>query len=198
MKLQARLPRSVTANGKRYIVNLDFRRVLDMMDVMARDDLLPEARDYLALKCVMRRPPKRAAPVMDALRELLFQGARKQADSKKLTDFEQDADLIRAAFLQTYGINLYTARLHWLAFSALLSCLPEGSRYSEIVGIRARPLPKPTKWNAEERQHLMKAKAACALHLDEKERAAQYDRCVQNVFAGLMAMAKKKEGETGA
>lgn len=193
MRLQDRLPRSVTVDGRRYRVDLDFRNVLKMMDVLARTDLMGGARAYLALKCLMRRPPRNAAPVLDALRPILFPETRRSADGQKLTDFKQDAALIRAAFLQAYGINLWRDRLHWLEFADLLAGIPEGSRYSDVLGIRARPMPQATKHNAKEREWLMQAKARCALQMDDNEREANYSRCVQNVFAGLLAMARKGE-----
>ena len=190
MKLYERLPERVTADGHSYRVDLDFRNVLRMMEVMGRDDLLPEARDWLALRCIMRSPPKRTGPLLGAVRALLFP-AHKGGDGKRITSFEQDADLIRAAFRQAYGIDLYRDKLHWLEFTALLSALPEGSRYSEVLGIRARPMPAPTKYNQHEREWLAKAKAAVALELDDNERAKAYEQGVKALFAGLIAWAEK-------
>ena len=46
MKLWERLPESVTVGGKKYRVDLDFRNVLHMMDIMADDTLTPEARAW--------------------------------------------------------------------------------------------------------------------------------------------------------
>ena len=192
MKLQDRLPDSVTVWGRKYRLNLDFRNVLRLMETMARGDLIPGARDYLALKCVMRRPPRDAARVLEEVRKLLFP-AQKPADGKRLTSFEQDADLIRAAFRQAYGIDLYRDRLHWMEFSALLSALPEGSRYSEVLGIRARPMPAATKYNQAEREWLAKAKAACALEMSEDERRRAYAEGVKSVFMGLLAWAEGSE-----
>lgn len=192
MKLQDRLPDSVTVWGRKYRLDLDFRNVLRLMETMARDDLIPGARDYLALKCVMRRPPRDAARVLEEVRKLLFP-AQKPADGKRLTSFEQDADLIRAAFRQAYGIDLYRDRLHWMEFSALLSALPDGSRYSEVLGIRARPMPAATKYNQAEREWLAKAKAACALEMSEDERRRAYAEGVKSVFMGLLAWAEGSE-----
>lgn len=197
MKLQDRLPQTVTVGKKRYRLDLDFRNVLRMMDFLGRDDMLPSAREWRALRCVMRHPPRNASPVMEAVRALLFPETKRAADQKKITDFEQDADLIRAAFRQVYGINLYTDRLHWLEFSSLLACLPDGNRYSEVLGIRARPMPKAEKWNAEERRWLMKAKAECALKMSEKERARNYEKSVHNIFSGLMAWAQRGGDDHG-
>jgi hypothetical protein len=191
MKLYERLPERVTVDGHSYRLNLDFRNVLRMMDVMGRDDLLPSARDWLALRCIMRRPPKRTTALMAAVRALLFPARKGGEDGKRITSFDQDADLIRAAFRQAYGIDLYRDKLHWLEFAALLSALPEGSRYSEVLGIRARPMPTPTKYNAQEREWLAKAKAACALEMDDKERARAYEQGVKALFAGLVAWAEK-------
>lgn len=189
MKLQDRLPDRVCVDGKTYRADLDFRNVLRLLDVLARDDLLPGARVYLALKCVMRRPPRHGEAVLNALRQMLFPENGAQGDGQKLTDFEQDADVIRAAFLQAYHIDLWHDRLHWIEFRSLLSALPEGSRYSEILSIRARPMPSPTKYNIEEREWLAKAKALYQIKMTDREEADSYARSVQNVFAGLMAWA---------
>lgn len=196
MRLQDRLPNGVTVRGHFYRLHLDFRNVLNMMETLARDDLMPEARDYLALKCVMRRP-RNVPEVLAAVREMLFPYPGKDGDKQKITDFEQDAALIRAAFLQAYGINLFRDRLHWLEFSSLLSGLPEGSRYSEVLGIRTRPMPKPTKWNAEERQWLAKAKAEHAVRLTDKERAMSLENGLRSVAFSLLALAEKGGGDHG-
>ena len=112
MKLQDKLPEGVTVDGKFYKLDFDFRNVLRMMDILQREDLVYEAREYLALKCLTKRP-KNASRVMVAVRLLLFD-EKPTEDTTKITSFEQDAGLIRAAFRQAYGIDLYRDRLHWL------------------------------------------------------------------------------------
>ena len=77
-----------------------------------------------------------------------------------------------------------------MEFQALLAALPEGSRYSEVVGIRAREMPPATKYNQAEREWLAKAKAACALEMSEDERERAYAEGVKSVFAGLLAWAE--------
>lgn len=190
MKLHERLPDSVTAGGKTYRVDLDFRNVLRMIDVLGREEMLPSAREYVALKCVMKRPPKNAGPVLAALRDVLFSADSEPAE-QKLTDFEQDADLIRAAFLQAFGINLWRDRVHWLEFIGLLGALPEGSRYADILGIRARPMPKPTKYNAEERAWLAKAKLKHAVRMTEREAQNKYSTDLQRIATAMIGLAKK-------
>ena len=195
MKLNERLPGGISVRGRFYRLNLDFRNVLSFMETLSRDDLLPEARDYLALKCLMKKPPKNTGEILAAVRALLFPETKKTAAKEKLTDFTQDADLSRAAFLQCYGINLFRDDLHWMEFSSLLAGLPEGSRYSEVLGIRSRPMPKPTKWNAEERQWLAKAKAEYAVRLTDREKEESLRNGLRSVAASLLALAEKGGGE---
>lgn len=190
MKLQDALPTGVTVDGKFYPLDMDFRNVLRMMNILERDDLMPDARDYLALKCLTKRP-RNTQKVLKAAKELLFEKPSEQ-QGERVTSLEQDADLIRAAFRQVYRIDLYRAKLHWLEFRELWHNLPEGNRYTEIVSIRSRPLPAATKYNQKEREWLMKAKAQVKLHLTEQEAAKQYDRDVGNIFAGLMSMIPKE------
>lgn len=189
MKLQDSLPTSITVDGRKYKCDFDFRNVLKMLDILANEDYLPQARDFLALRCVLKHPPKNVQGALEAVKIALF--PHRNEGGKKLTSFEQDADLIRAAFLQEYGINLFHDRLHWLEFATLLNALPEGSRYSEVLGIRARPMPKATKWNHEEREWLAKAKAACALEVTDRERQQNYVTGVKSVFVGLMGIVKR-------
>ena len=190
MKLFDRLPEGVTVNGRFYKCDFDFRNVLKMLDIMQREDIVPDARDYLCVKCVCKAS-KNASEVYKAICSVLFE-KRPETGEKRLTSFEQDAPLIRAAFRQVYGINLFRDKLTWFEFTELLQGLPEGNRYEEIIGIRARPMPAPTKYNQKEREWLMKAKQSVARHLTEQEAAKKYDADVGKIFAGIMSMIPKE------
>jgi len=192
LKLFERLPDSITVDGKRYKCNFSFRNVLKMLEIMQRDDILPDARDYLCARCCVKNAPKNAAKVYSVLCFTLFPNTP-ETGGKRLTSYEQDAGLIRTAFRQVYGIDLYRDDLHWFEFVELLQYLPEGCRYEETIGIRARPMPAATKYNQKEREWLMKAKQSVALHLNEKEQARKYETDVSNVFAGLMGMIQKAQ-----
>ncbi len=98
-----------------------------------------------------------------------------------------------AAFRQSYGIDLYRDHLHWIEFKELLNALPQGSRYMEVVGIRARPIPAANKYNQSEITWLVNAKAAVALEMSEEEQKANYEQQVQKVFDGLLAWASSFE-----
>ena len=190
MKLYETPPDGVTVGGKFYALDLDFRNVLRMMEVLEQDNLHPNAREFLALKCLTKHP-KNVPEVLKAVKELLF-GAQPKAGGERITSFEQDAGLIRTAFRQEYGINLFRDKLHWMEFTELLHNLPGGNRYEEVLGIRSRQLPAPTKYNQKEREWLIKAKQQCALHMTEAEAARKYEQDVSNVFSGLMSMIPKE------
>lgn len=186
-KLYEPLPDSVIVNGKRVKIDLEYKNVLRMIDILSADDLTPEAQEYLAMKCICRKPRK---GMKAAVIGLLFPGV---SEHDKITDFEQDADLIRAAFRQVYGINLFKEKLHWFEFMCLLSCIPEGNRYGDVLSIRARPMPAATPYNENERRWLARAKAEVGLHLTESERMEKYHRDVENIGAVLLALAGEGE-----
>ena len=195
MKLYEKLPRFVMYNGKKYRVNLDFRNVLKMLEYLSDDSLIPEAREWLALRCICRHPRK---GMMNAVGKMLFPYAYENGGShERLTDFAQDADLIRAAFLQAYGINLYRDKLHWFEFCCLLSCIPEGNKYSDVLSIRSRPIPEPTKYNKKDREWLMLAKSKYRIKLSEEEQKQKYQNDVGKLFAGLAKMIPSKGSENG-
>ena len=190
IKLYEGLPQGVTVDGRFYRLNLGFRNVLKMLEILDDENLTMTARNYLALKCVLNRP-RNVNKVLPAVKALLFE--KRPQTGEKLTSFEQDAGLIRTAFLQEYKIDLFRENIHWLQFIELLQNLPGGNRYEEILGIRARPIPEATKYNQKEREWLIKAKGQVALQMTEKEREEKYSRDVLNVFSGLMALIPKEE-----
>ena len=187
MKLYEKLPDAFIFKGRKYRLNLDFRNVIRMMDILADDNLTPEAREYLAVKCICKRPKP---GMLKEIHEILFPEVSK-GNGQRITDFGQDADMIRAAFRQVYGIDLYRDKLHWYEFNCLLSSLPEGSKYTNVLSIRAREIPVPTKYNADERNWLIQAKAEYALKLSEKEQEKNYQQSVKNISNALLALAGK-------
>lgn len=193
MKLYSVLPDSVIIRGRRVRVDLDFRNVLRMMELLDDNTLMPDAREYWAARCFVKHT-RHPHELLVEVRKLLFiETPRKNSGEKrpKITDFEQDAGMIRAAFRQVYGIDLWTDKLHWLAFVDLLHNLPEGNRYEETLGIRARPIPSPTKYNSAEREWLIKAKANVALDIPEEDKQKLYEAQVGDVFAGIMGLIER-------
>lgn len=63
---------------------------------------------------------------------------RKEAgiNNKQSFDFEKDADLIYAGFIQQYGIDLQQENMHWWKFMILLENLGESTKFSKIMEYR--------------------------------------------------------------
>lgn len=191
LRLFDRLPDSVTVNGKKYRLNLDYRNVLRMLEIMGRDDLLPDSKRWLSVRCVMRwMMPKDYESVYVAVITLLFGDDREQGGDR-ITSFKQDADLIRAAFWQEYGINLYRDRLHWFEFLTLIQNLPYGSKYTDVLSIRTREVPAPNKYNAKEREELLKAKSRFSIELTEEEKKAKYRELTHRTFMSLSQIKRR-------
>ena len=201
MKLNARLPRWIRVGKWIYFLKTDFRHVLRMYDMLQDKRLTEAARMYLALKEIVWNPPrkeeKQFAVFLLARATLIPMAEGKTGGGERMTDFDQDADMIRAAFRQTYGIDLYRAKLHWIEFTELLNNIPTGTRYSEIVDIRARPLPEATKWNGKERAALIEAKARYSIKKGEDEIKRSYNLGVNNLANSLLKMAGEGSGGHG-
>lgn len=75
-------------------------------------------------------------------------------------DFEQDADALFASFLDTYGIDLSVARLHWWAFRRLMLNLPAESQFMQRVRYRTIDTKKLGK---EEKKYYKKMRDLYAI-----------------------------------
>ena len=51
-------------------------------------------------------------------------------------DFEKDAELIYAGFVQQYGIDLQTENMHWWKFMILLENLGSDTRLNRVIEYR--------------------------------------------------------------
>lgn len=150
------LPEHVLLSGERFSVRPDFRTVLTLLRLM--DDSEIEDR-HKGLKLIERFyadcPPAALAP--DALRAFFdfIRGPERQSDPEAgKIDYEFDADAIYASFRMQYGIDLLDpgTRLHWYAFTALLSGLGEGTPLVERLRLRTldtRKLKGKAKRSAE-------------------------------------------------
>lgn len=90
-------------------------------------------------------------------------------------DIRYDGDYIYASFLQAYGIDLFDVqgKLHWKKFNALLSGLPEGTKFMEVIKIRKW---KPQKGDsAEYKEEMRKLQKDYALPYEIVEEDEEYE-----------------------
>ena len=86
--------------------------------------------------------------------------------AKKAFSFEQDANLIYAAFYATYGMSLTTVDfLHWWEFMALFEGLPETTLMQRVIYWRTADVAGLPK---HEKNHVLKMRKLFALKETEK------------------------------
>ena len=190
MKLYRPLPDVIEYKGRRYRLRLSFDRVLAALDVLEDGATPPDVRNEAAVSLLIKGRKKPDGGALEAIFKMLS-GEKTTRSATKTMDFSQDAAYIYAGFRQAYGIDLLQerGRLHWMQFSALLQALPDDTRMMQIVSIRTRPIPKPTKYNADERAALMKAKQEYALR--GSDTAADCAESAGRLFDALSAIAKR-------
>ncbi|MCE5343842.1 MAG: bacteriophage Gp15 family protein [Eubacteriales bacterium] len=130
------LPQALTSavDGQSYPIDPSFRTVLACLRVLGdpdRDDL--QKLLFLAKSFYLRRPPPDAGELFAAF---VAGGEAGRSEGPPLVDFEMDAGALYASFWQQYGIDLLTARLHWVAFRELLAGLNEQTPFGARVRLR--------------------------------------------------------------
>lgn len=188
MKLYSPLPFSVEYGGKKYRLRPAWPNVLAASDVLEDENLSDVEQTDCALDLLIEGWHPVDSGLLKAVFDVLIPDNEK-SDEPQTMDFEQDCELIFAAFWQTYGINLNKRRdMHWCEFFALLKGLPEGTRFSDVVGIRQMPMPAPTKDNGKYRAKLARMKARFAL----KRGGVPKDKGLSSMFDALKSIAVRR------
>ena len=101
--------------------------------------------------------------------------ASNSGQEKAPYDIRFDGDYIYASFLQAYNIDLFDVqgKLHWKKFNALLSGLPEGTKFMEVIKIRKW---KPQKGDsAEYKEEMRRLQKDYALPNEVIEEDGEYE-----------------------
>ena len=84
-------------------------------------------------------PPSLPSAVLAA--ELFMKGDAEESASSEyqlpMYSFSKDADIIFAAFMGKYGIDLTKEDLHWYVFRSLFSALSEDNPFRTVLKIRS-------------------------------------------------------------
>lgn len=164
MTLQKQPNATIVYDNVEYGFHPYYNRVLTLLtEVFPSEELTDAQKIYLTVTSVSDAPPSQGT--FELIVHELFPQPKKNTDNTKTMDFEQDAGLIYAAFLQTYGIDLYAVRnqMDWRIFVALLKGIPENTELSRVIKIRGMKVPERTKDNSEYVDSIIKAKRAVAL-----------------------------------
>ena len=96
---------------------------------------------------------------------------KSQENTEKIFDFKEDAIYIYSSFLMDYNIDLiqHQGKLHWWKFISLFTGLSKHTKMANIIDIRTRKIPKPTKYNTEEIKALRIMKQQYALESNKED-----------------------------
>ena len=164
MTLQTKPNATIVYDNVEYNFFPYYNRVLTLLtEVFPSEELTDAQKIYLTVTSVSDAPPSQGT--FELIVHELFPPKKKHTGDTKTMDFEQDAALIYAAFLQTYGIDLYAVRnqMDWRIFVALLKGIPENTELSRTIKIRGMKVPERTKDNSDYVDSIIKAKRAVAL-----------------------------------
>lgn len=185
---------TIVFDGVSYNLTLYFDRVLEAQQLLSDDDILDENEAQLmALYLLCKGTEQLSAEESSELLIRIFREyingneENSQDDSPPVFDFAQDAEYIYSSFLMDYGIDLrkQCGKLLWCDFIALFKSLSERTKIREVMSIRSRPLPEPTKYNRKEIEALTELKRFYALKTVRGE---------NNFAGGLAALAEALKG----
>lgn len=166
-----------------------FDQVLDFMDVT--EDCTPFETQHLALEFFVLERVEYDVRLFNLVWHEVFGDAKNTGEN--VVDFKQDAGRIYAGFIQAYGIDLYEqwGKMHWQTFCELLANLPSDTAFAEVVSIRTREIPQPTKYNSKERAKLIQLKARYAIKIPEAQRQRKLGSQWGSVWNALISRAKE-------
>lgn len=148
MSLYTTPPDTITVNGSEYPVDTDFRAWVRFQGILISDGTDNEkAAKVCEFMEKMGIPQTKES--LDAVLEF-YAGASTENQTKsggnvQAYDFEKDSEYIFSAFLDSYGIDLTTERLHWWRFKALFKSLPEDCQMCKIMMYRTIDIKKVPK-----------------------------------------------------
>lgn len=139
-------PVSTVINGVECPINADFRTVLRCYEVQGNKTELSEGELLKILLMFYKKQKIFDEEHINKMFWFFSCGREKKKkifprriagiNNKQPFDFEEDADLIYAGFMQQYGIDLQTEDMHWWKFMILLENLGADTRLNRIMEYR--------------------------------------------------------------
>lgn len=144
--LTKKFPTALIVDGVECPINPGFRTVLKCYEIQGDKTELPE-KDLIRMLCLIYKKERLFSEShIDKMFWFFSCGREKKKKSfprkiaginnKQPFDFEEDADLIYAGFLQQYGIDLQEEDVHWWKFMILLENLGSDTRLSRLMEYR--------------------------------------------------------------
>jgi hypothetical protein len=168
-------------------ISADFRNMIQL-DLIIRDEEVTELeRTIAALNQLYPEIPSDLQKAIKGLQWFYSRGTSEDKESageggssKRGFCFNQDANLIYAAFFSTYNISLSTIDfLHWWEFMALFEGLPEDTLMKKVIYWRTADLAKVSK---EERKQIIKMRKLFELKGNSKKQTMTVEELTQQTM----------------
>lgn len=160
------LPRKIEVKNTKYKVRTDFKTWINVESILTDENIPSNFKLFVIANNLdlFYGNEKIFKEPMDAVINgiLSFWRMFKESDSKgtsnasndRAYDYEQDFDLICAAFKQQYDINLRREQMHWFEYKSLFDGLTKETQFIKIVGYRTMDLNKVPKEQRKEYRRL--------------------------------------------
>lgn len=193
LDLSKKINNKVVIKNETYELNLSFDNVLRVLDVFTDESKSNYSKPFIVLAMLTGKSLTDVLNVREAVslyNQILYEHIRipslsdyhvefdldgnpmpkkKKEEGKRVYSLQYDGDYIFASFLQAYGIDLIEqqGKLHWKKFNALLSGLPEDTKFVEVCKIRSW---KPSKGEDKKyKEHMRKLQEEYRLPDEEYE-----------------------------
>ena len=132
-------PEAVRIDGVRCPLNTDFRVGLRIMAAYEDPGLTAVEKQVVLCRLLYQaQPPDFAQAVREGVRFLDGGERPREPRGGRVYSFTQDGAYIYSAVLQTHGIDLQTAQMHWWKFRMLFLDLHEDTTFQRMVSLRSR------------------------------------------------------------
>ena len=160
------LPRKIEVKNTKYKVRTDFKTWINVESILTDENIPSNFKLFVIANNLdlFYGNEKIFKEPMDAVINgiLSFWRMFKESDSNgksnalndRAYDYEQDFDLICAAFKQQYDINLRREQMHWFEYKSLFDGLTKETQFIKIVGYRTMDLNKVPKEQRKEYRRL--------------------------------------------
>lgn len=144
--LTSPFPTVLSVDGAECPINADFRTVLRCYEIQNEEGELSKGELLKILLMFYKKQKIFTEEHVNKMYWFFSCGREKEKkrfprkiagiNDKQPFDFEKDADLIYAGFMQQYGIDLQADNMHWWKFMILLENLGSNTRLNKVMEYR--------------------------------------------------------------
>lgn len=185
------LPTTLLIKGKEYPINEDFTAIIILEQMLSDKELTDSQKSVEMLNILFSKeiPPNNMETAQQI--EWYYRCGRVESERRKkalakhinsrrgkrlndeIYDFDYDAPMIYAAFMQIYRVDLNNTFLHWWKFKAMFDSLPDECEFGKAMKYRATDISKIKDKDEKQRIITLQNFYAIPSKLTAEEKAAR-------------------------